>query len=546
MKKVAKLISIISSCALLLLLMSGFYAFAGEDGIYIAGANGDATLIGKGTSMKLTASGVTPGKSVTWSVTAPDGSETDLATVQQTGALTCILTAADSYGQIKVTAIQNDGSGRKGEKIISISNENLVTVDDTDSSIIYVNSENAVWEENNNSSYYLGTGKCVVPPEDDSYSPDAPAYAEFTFVGTGIQWIGESNYYCGIAEVYLDGEKVSTADPFAAPGVYSQFINFSREGLPYGEHTIRIVAAGAKNPASTQYPGTRVLIDAFRYIPGTPASTTPAAVLIGASSVQPGASFTVGICLNNVTERAYSEDITLSYDTDIFEFETVAAEDANTAILETVAKNGTVRILAANVGGVEGESTHILDVGFRVKSGVNGVSGTISIIKAELGVMPGGRVVEAELSSKTITVEAAGTVDKTALGAAIAAAQSVYDNAVVGLDNGCYRQADKDVLQAAIASANAVYENAGAAQEDVDNATAALNAAVDAFRATVIVPLTGDIDNSIVIDVADLAIVAYYYGMESGSEGWEQAVIADIDKDGRIGIVDLAFVANRM
>ena len=134
--------------------------------------------------------------------------------------------------------------------------------------IMWVQAVGEEWETNNNSSYYQGTGKCVIPPEDDDYSSSSPAYAEFTFTGTGIQWIGETNYYCGVAEVYLDGVKVSTVDPFIAPSIINQFINFSREGMTYGEHTIKVVATGLKNPASTVYPGTRVLIDAFRYMPG--------------------------------------------------------------------------------------------------------------------------------------------------------------------------------------------------------------------------------------------------------------------------------------
>lgn len=272
MSPFGKKLSIVLSIMLVIASLSGFNVFAEENAILVYGANGNATQIEKGTSMKMAVSGVSQGKSVTWSVTDLDGAATSLAVITQTGALTAILTASSSnYGTFKVVATQNDGSGKTGDQIIQITNYDLITVDDTDASIKYESAgSGGEWETNNNSGYYQGTGKCVIPPEDDSYSSSAPAYAEFTFTGTGIQWIGETNYYCGVAEVYLDGARVSTVDPFIAPRIINQFINFSKEGLPYGEHTIKVAATGLKNPASTVYPGTRVLIDAFRYIPGSP------------------------------------------------------------------------------------------------------------------------------------------------------------------------------------------------------------------------------------------------------------------------------------
>jgi hypothetical protein len=545
MKKLSKLLCMVFACVIIFASLPGSYVFAEDGSITVSGFYGDATCIEKGTSMKMTASGVTPGKSVSWSVTAPDGSETDLATVEQTGALTCILTAsADSYGTIKVVAKLNYSSGKRGEQIIRITNENLVSVDDTDSSITYVNAGSTVWQENNDSNYYLGTGKYVVPPEDDSYTATTPAYAEFTFTGTGIQWIGESNYFCGVAEVYLDGEKVSTVDPFIAPSIVSQFVNFSREGLPYGQHTIKIVAAGQKNPASTQYPGTRVLIDAFRYITADP-QEEPVVTLTGNTSVQPGAAFTVGISLDNVIQPVFSEHIVLGYDTAVFEYVSLTPANDNISIY-TKDSDGTLETVGAIIGGITGSSTPVANLTFKVKSGVSGVSSTISVTKAELGIMPGGATIQAGLSSRTITIEAVSTVNKTALGAAISAAQIKYDSAVVGAENGCYRQSDKDVLLAAITAANTVYEDTNATQAEVDNAAAALNEAIDKFEASVIGPLTGDIDGSSTIDVADLAIVAYYYGADPDSEDWAAAAIADINKDGKVDIIDLAFIAFRM
>ena len=612
-----KKLLLILSILLIFVSLSGISVFAEESSILVLGANGNATQIEKGTSMKMTVAGVAQGKSVTWSVTDIGGSDTDLAEITQTGALTAILTASsDNCGTFKVVAVQNDASDKIGEQVINITDANLVTVDDNDDSIHYVGAGSGEeWETKNNSSYYHGTGTCVIPPEDDSYSTSEPAYTEFTFTGTGIQWIGESNYYCGTADVYLDDVKVSTVDPFIAPSIINQFINYSKEGLPYGEHTIKVVAAGLKNPASTVYPGTRILIDAFRYIPGspvqevdktelqakiteaqalsetayTPASWTalqqvlttavmvnedpnasqvtvnaaledlegaitglvpvgPAAILTGVNRVLPEETFTVGISLYHISEDVYAEEILLDYDANVFEYISVEGENSDIQIVDEESEDsGSVRIVAANIGGVAGESTPVLRLTFQAKSGVQNTSGNIAVTKAELGIAPEGTVINASVSSKTISIGSTETVDKSILSAIISSAEEIYAGAVVGDQPGQYPQAAKDALRIAIDAAGLVLNDSDADQNEVNNAVAALNTAVDAFKAAVIEEETSaDLNEDETIDVVDLAIVAYYYGRNSDSEDWEQAKAADVNHDNKIDIFDLAYVATRI
>ncbi len=614
MRQLGKKLSIVLSIVLVIVSFSGLSVFAGENEILVYGANGNATQIEKGTSMKMAASGVANGKSVRWSVTGMDGSATNLASITQTGALTAILTASSSnYGTVKVVATQNGTSGKTGERIIQITGENLITVDDTDASIKYESAGSGEeWETNNNSGYYQGTGKCVIPPEDDDYSSSSPAYAEFTFTGTGIQWIGETNYYCGIAEVYLDGAKVSTVDPFVAPSDENQFINFSEEGMPYGAHTIKVVATGQKNPANTLYPGTRVLIDAFRYISGSSdvdktglqakiaeaqaltetaytqeswavlqsalnaaisvnsnqdasqveVDTTfaalqnaitglvaiePVVVLTGSDRVFPEETFLLGASLYHVSQDVYAEDITLSYDTNVFEYESVEGESSDIQIIsDDFAGTGLVRIIAANIEGVTGESTPILKVTFKVKNGVENTSGMIAVTKAELGIGPEGTVITAGVSSKTISVGGTEIVDKSALTAAITSAQAIYAGAVVGDQPGQYPQAAKDAFRTAIDQAEMVLNDSNAAQDEVNSAVTALNAAVATFKAAVVEETSSDVNTDGTIDVVDLAIVAYYYGKDSSSEDWNNAKTADVNHDGKIDISDLAYVAIKM
>lgn len=611
MKQYGKKLSIILSIILVILSFSGLNVFAGENEISVFGANGDATQIEQGTSMKMTVSGVSTGKSVSWSVTDLEGAETGLATIEQTGALTAVLTASSSaYGTVKVIAAQNGGAGKTGEQIIHITRENLVTVDDADPAIRYEGAGSGEdWETTNHSSYYLGTGKSVTTPEDDAYSSSEPAYAEFTFTGTGIQWIGESNYHCGIADVYLDGAKVSTVDSFIAPENLTQFINFSREGLPYGEHTIKVVSTGQKNPASTLYPGTRVLIDGFRYLSGSPTEEVdktrlnekileaqilpedaysqeswsvlqqslaiaisindnpeasqeavdaaladlvkaiselvhlgPYVVLSGADRVPPEENFQLNVNLYHVSQDVYAEKITLSFDENIFEYVSAEGANDNIQIVTEEATLNSIKIIAANIGGIKGEQTPVLQLTFKGKSGVRDATAAIAVTKAELGIAPEGTVINAGLGTRTISI---GTfADKTILNNKINSAEALFAAAVVGDQPGQYPKEAKDALRAAIDKAILVFNDVSATQLFVDNAVSELNIAVDSFKNTVVKETKSpDINTDGTTDVVDLAIVAYYYGKTSASEDWEQAKVADLNLDGKIDISDLAYVA---
>ena len=286
------------------------------------------------------------------------------------------------------------------------------------------------------------------------------------------------------------------------------------------------------------------------YIPVTVKAALPEqpeAILTGIDSVQPRSEFTIGISLDTVTQSVYAEDITISYDPEVFEYISAAsADEDNIKILRDEPSNGTVKIIAANIDGINGNNEHILNVKFKVKSGVQGVSSTISISKAKLGVMPGGTTVEADLSSKTITVASTPTVNKGALRTAIEAAENLYDSAPVGFENGSYPHYAKDKFKAAIDAAKAVYDDSNATQSEVDAAVTALNEAKAAFEASVITPATGDLNNNSSIDIGDLAIAAYYYGKDSSDANWDEIKAADINKDNKIDIEDLAIIAFRV
>jgi hypothetical protein len=103
---------------------------------------------------------------------------------------------------------------------------------------------------------------------------DAGSQAKFAFTGTAVKWIGFSDPWSGIAQVYLDGKLVTTIDTYSATQT-AQATQYSISGLSNGAHTLTIAATGNHNAQSG---GAWVWVDAFDV---TQVSTTLAAALRG-------------------------------------------------------------------------------------------------------------------------------------------------------------------------------------------------------------------------------------------------------------------------
>ncbi|MGO4274202.1 cohesin domain-containing protein, partial [Paenibacillus sp. TAF58] len=192
--------------------------------------------------------------------------------------------------------------------------------------------------------------------------------------------------------------------------------------------------------------------------PVWPQPLVPTAAISSDSSVKPGSSFTVAVSLNNLTQSVYAQDITLSYDSNVFDYVSAAGANNNIQIvIEDKATTGKVRLITANTGvGISGASTPVLNLTFKVKAGVQNTNGTIAATQAKLGVAPEGTVIDAALASKSILVgNIEVVIDKTALTTAIASEQSLYDAAVVGTAAGQYPQAAKEAFGAALTAAKA-------------------------------------------------------------------------------------------
>ena len=100
-------------------------------------------------------------------------------------------------------------------------------------------------------------------------------YAEFTFEGTGIGFMTERYNDLGEVEVYVDGVLEATVDCYNDPDGQSQSLVFTKLGMEYGKHTIKVVKK------SGQY----MLVDAFAVWTGETPELEP--VELDTTSVPP-------------------------------------------------------------------------------------------------------------------------------------------------------------------------------------------------------------------------------------------------------------------
>jgi len=91
------------------------------------------------------------------------------------------------------------------------------------------------------SGYYNSTGR---------WSNVVGDKIEYTFTGTQISWYGLKNDDLGFADVYIDGALVTeNIDCYSKIRISQQL--FTKTGLSNGNHTIKVVLKGLKNPASS-------------------------------------------------------------------------------------------------------------------------------------------------------------------------------------------------------------------------------------------------------------------------------------------------------
>ena len=94
---------------------------------------------------------------------------------------------------------------------------------------------------------------------DLTYSARAGDRCVFSFVGTGVSWLGPKTPLQGIARVYVDSVLQATIDSYSETESHIQ-TQFAIQGLPRGPHTLWIEVTGNRRPEAD---GAYVVVDAL-------------------------------------------------------------------------------------------------------------------------------------------------------------------------------------------------------------------------------------------------------------------------------------------
>ncbi|OAS15755.1 cohesin domain-containing protein [Paenibacillus oryzisoli] len=276
------------------------------------------------------------------------------------------------------------------------------------------------------------------------------------------------------------------------------------------------------------------------------------ATLSAVGPVKPGDSFTIELGVQQVAHVS-ALDITVQYDKNVFDYVDAVSDRSGTVIADSNhdTETGTVRYIIANSGtsGVMNGEASVMQMNFQAKAGLPDGSGIISVIRA---VAAEGNGQETVIGHSLQTITILNAVSKEALLAAIAHAESISNSAVEGINNGQFFPGTLDsmrgALQLAMTAAQAVAGNAGATQLVITQAVTDLEAGIAAFESGKITVNTGNVINKETtgITIGDIANVAFSLGTDNTSSTWSLLVAADVNRNGTIDLIDLAFVATRI
>lgn len=133
---------------------------------------------------------------------------------------------------IGVTDSTSAGAQPQPTESTPASSARTVTLNDNDAAIVYV----GAWSHSTN----RGLGDHL---DDVHYSEREGDAFEYTFVGTGIDYVTETHESQGDVDIYIDGELKQTVSTYRDPvdGRGVQQVVYSTDGLPNGTHTLRAV-----------------------------------------------------------------------------------------------------------------------------------------------------------------------------------------------------------------------------------------------------------------------------------------------------------------
>ncbi|MFI2207949.1 RICIN domain-containing protein [Streptomyces sp. NPDC020192] len=181
---------------------------------------------------------------------APSGTTTFAAgpTMTSASGTATSLSVPQTAGDYRLYIVDAQGNASAASKALVRQRWNHV--DDKAAGVTY----SGTWSNWNDTKDMNGSEK---------FTSTAGNYAEFSFTGSGVRYLGMTQPNMGKVDVYLDGTLAQAGIDAYASTVTKQVPLFEKTDLAAGPHTIRVVCTGTKNAASS---GTVCALDAFASI----------------------------------------------------------------------------------------------------------------------------------------------------------------------------------------------------------------------------------------------------------------------------------------
>ncbi|MFD2613609.1 S8 family serine peptidase [Paenibacillus gansuensis] len=120
---------------------------------------------------------------------------------------------------------------------------------------------------------------------------DAAGSAEFSFKGNQLEWVGTKGSDHGIADVYVDGEKITSLSLYSPKPLTKQ--SLLKLSMPNGKHTVKVRWTGLHDPAARKTDPTKITIDKW-VVSNLTYSTDSLVIYKGAWGVSYGTKFSGG------------------------------------------------------------------------------------------------------------------------------------------------------------------------------------------------------------------------------------------------------------
>jgi len=468
-------------------------------------------------------------KNVNWTVTAPDGSPTELATISAGGLLT---STGSGNGQVKVTAkTQDNYNNASYSSLITIQGQGPKDAFSRIEGELYDSVKGTLHIENiggNDNGLMLTNGA-------------AGNYAKYAKVDLGN---GAASFEARLSSGAAGGNITIRVDDPSSGNVLGTLAVTPTKDI-YTFNTQSTLLDGAVTGIHDIYLvfDSNISVNWFEFTKNAVASGT----LTGPTEANAGLSMDIQYGLANVSgQDVLAQDITITFDPAKLDFVSIKSVDEARFIIvgqKIDIENGIVRFLGVHLGDAQGSPNgNLANLQFTSKSTANAGITNIPITNA---IIADGQGHEKTIAGSTHSVQI-NVIDRSALEILIADAEALYNSAVEGNLVGQYPAGSKALLRSAIDGALLVFNDKNATISQIQLATTSLHDALQAFINSVITKVEGDINGDNKVSVGDLAIVAKSYGMKASDAGWDLVKQYDFNGDGLIDIDDLVWLALRI